>query len=112
MRGPGDLNKRITLYGRDPTDNDRDILLGSVWAYRRDSSGKEFLGGAAVQAESTVIYTIRRPRTWRLDSGVTIEDKQGNRYDVLAITDNPVFPGFIDLRAITRKMEGIGYAAY
>lgn len=114
MRNTGEMNHRLALYTRTVNNStgtavESKQLLMEVWGARRDMSGREFTQAAAVQAEKTVIFTIRRPARKQIDSGVLVEEK-GYCYRVVDVVENPVWPGCLDLRAIGTRMEGMGHA--
>ena len=71
-------------------------------------SGREFAVSGGKHVESKMVYTIRRPITLTLNSGIVIKDG-AEKLEVVEVVDNAVRRGFIDLRAQTTRMEGLGY---
>lgn len=110
MRGLGDMHNLLTLYAKDPQTGLATVPLGTIYAAKRSISGKEFLQLGAEHQESTVIFTIRRPINWELDSGVEAKDSAGRRWRAVDVVPNTLFDGCLDLRCVSTRLEGVGYA--
>lgn len=114
MRGIGEMKRLIGLYERKvDTTSGSSVetleLIAHVRAARWDMSAREFAMAGGRQAESKMIYTIRKLISRELNSGVVIMDGD-ERLEVVEVVANKQRPGFIDLRAQTTRMEGMGYA--
>lgn len=112
MRNIGEMNHRLKLYRRSVSTEtgssvEKRELVMEVWGARRDMSGREFVQNAAIQAETSAIFTIRRPYGRTIDSGIEVVEK-GQIYETLSVVENPVWKGCIDLRCESRGMEGMG----
>ncbi|MBQ8537833.1 MAG: head-tail adaptor protein [Clostridia bacterium] len=109
MRGLGDFKHLLTLYARGESGRATNPL-GTVYAAKRTASGKEFLELGAMHQQSTVIFTIRRPINWQLDSGIECEDSRGRRWQAVEVTPNLLYSTCLDVRCVSTQLEGIGYA--
>lgn len=110
MRGLGDMKYLLTLYARDETSGQATKLLGTVYAAKGHISGKEFLQLGAAHQENTAIFTIRKPIAWQLNAGIEVEDSNGRRWQAVDVVPNAMYPGCIDLRCVSTRLEGLGYA--
>lgn len=90
---PAKLNRRITIQreGASGTDAEGIPIEGwedfvTIWAAERALNGREYFAAAAVNAENTVRYEIRR----RHDIKPSMRVKDGERIlDIIAVMDDP-----------------------
>ena len=104
---PGELNKRITLQKPITTTNERGFEietwenLKTVWAAVSNLHGREYFAAAAVQAESTVKFTIRYLED--LDTTMRILF-QGRQYNITSIDNIKYQNRYMEIKA----MEVVG----
>jgi len=105
----GELGKRITLLQITTTIDengfarDAEAELATVWAAVSNLHGKEYFAAKAVQAESTVKFTIR------YRSGITTNMKirfQDRLFNIIDIDDIKYRKKYLEIKALEVLLSG------
>jgi SPP1 family predicted phage head-tail adaptor len=108
----GQFNRRITIQRRVTTVNENGMEIETwtdsylCWAYVNGISGTEFWSAQAVQAEQTVVFTVRYCRFMKeldtMDFRILFD---GKPYDIKNIDNVRYGNDVVKIRAIAHSME-------